>query len=239
MGWQELVADLEKSWRQLDQQIEHFCEATNQNRSASFCKKGCCNCCSLAVNCSFPEALVIASKLTSEQRLALADKVALLRNISLQAEDLKHYLRLFRHKIGGCPFLEPDTGSCSIYSIRPFSCRALISTRNSSWCAVDFGDLHPQEKEAFLSSLDPEVVAFPTHYLAAPQELGLELEAYAMVAMRETFGVALSGNLLYQIWLETEHQLSEVIPKGFVATLEFLEEKQLDLPFLLQLQGSE
>lgn len=238
MDWQELFADLSKSRQQLDQQTEKFCRATEQNRVNCFCEKGCCNCCTLAVNCSFTEALAIAKSLTNKQRQTLEENLPLLRKISLQAEGLKQFLRRFRDQFGGCPFLASEDGHCGIYPQRPFSCRALISTRNSSWCAVDFAKLHPLEKEAFLSSLDPEVVAFPTHYLAAPQELGLELESFALVAMRETFGVALSGNLIYLAWLEREHQLSEIIPQGFTATREFLERKQLDLPFLLQLQGS-
>ena len=121
--------------------------------------------------------------------------------------------------------------------MRPLSCRALISTRNSSWCAVDFAGLHPLEKQAFLSSLDPAIVAFPSHYLAAPQEFALELESVALVAMRDSFGVALSGNLLYLVWLELSHQLSNVLPQGFAATREFIAATQLELPFLLQLQG--
>jgi len=234
MEWPELLVNLDPSRQQLDRQAELLASAEDQ--LPIYCAKGCRNCCSLAVNCSFPEAVAIANSLTADQRQNLNAKLPLLHQISQQAEGLKQFLRQFRARLGGCPFLTIEDGSCSIYPLRPFSCRALLSTRNSNWCAVDFADLHPQEKEAFLSSLDPQLVAFPTHYLAASQELGLELEAQSLVAMRDAFGVALSGNLLYQVWLEAEYQLSAVMSKGFDEARLFLEQNRLDLPFLLQLQ---
>lgn len=235
MGWTELLAALDGRRRLLDKLSAKSCAGQNGTFSI-YCGKGCSNCCSLAVNCSFPEAVAIAQTLSPDQRQRLAAKLPVLRQLSQQAESLVQFLRQFRQQFGGCPFLTSD-GSCAIYPLRPFSCRALLSTRNHSWCAVDFADLHPQEKEAFLSSLDPEVVAFPTHYLAASQELGLEFEASSMAALRDVFGVALSGSLLYQVCLEIDYRLSEVVAQGFDETRSFLEQRQLNLPFLLQLQG--
>ncbi|HEY5672136.1 MAG TPA: YkgJ family cysteine cluster protein [Malonomonas sp.] len=239
MIWQQLLAGLSQARQPFDRQIERLCSKVKSDRVSIYCQKGCANCCTLAVNCSFPEALAIARALESEQKQALKVKIPRLQQVSRQAKDLKMFLRTFRDQLGGCPFLATVDGSCSIYPQRPFSCRALISTRNSSWCGVDFSSLHPQEKTAFISSLDPELVAFPSHYLAATQELGLEFESQARVAMRDSFGFSLTGNLLYLVWLELEQRLSEVIPNGAVVTRKFLEEQQLDLPFLLQLQSNQ
>lgn len=235
IGWEQLLASLSDHRRQLDRQVVQLRAA--EHVGTIYCKEGCGNCCSLAVNCSFPEAVAIAMALDDVQRKQLDTKLPLLRQVSTQAEDLKQFLRLFRQQLGGCPFLDADTACCTTYSLRPLSCRALLSSRNSNWCAVDFADLHPLEKQAFVSSLDPELVAFPTHYLAASQELGIELETELLVDMRDCFGVSLSGNLIYQVWLEAEYRLSEVMTEGFEATLAFLLERELDLPFLLQLQG--
>lgn len=233
MAWPQLFAGLKTSRQQMDRQIDLIC--AKPESATIYCGKGCSNCCSLAVNCSFPEAAAIARELTPQQRQQLAVRLPTLWQLSRQAETLKQFLRLFRSQLGGCPFLD-ETGSCGIYPQRPFSCRSLLSTRNSSWCAVDFGALHPQEKEAFLSSLDQELVAFPTHYLAASQEIGLEYEALSLSQMRESFGFSLSGNLLHQVWLEGEYRLSEVMERGYAETRDFLYEKEADLPFLLQLR---
>ncbi len=237
MAWQQLLTALTGARQQFDRQLERRCAEIKSNRVSLYCQKGCGNCCTLAVNCSFPEALAIAQALNDAQQQRLQEKIPQLHRLSRQAQDLKGFLGAFRAQLGGCPFLSAADGSCRIYPRRPFSCRALISTRNSSWCGVDFSSLHPQEKTAFISSLDPALVAFPSHYLAAAQELGLEFEAQTRVAMRDTFGFSLTGNLLYLLWLELEHQLSEEIPNGVTETRVFLEERQLDRPFLLQLQS--
>jgi len=236
MDWDDLLAGLQPLRQELDRVAEqHFFAGAAVK---IYCHNGCSNCCSLSVNCSFPEAVAIARELTVEQIVALKAKIPLLQQISRQAEDLKDYLRQFRNQFGGCPFLDA-AGSCSIYPHRPLSCRALLSTRNSSWCGVDFAELYPLERDAFISSLDRDVVAFPTHYLAATQELGMELEVSALADMRDRFGVAFSGNLLYQVWLELEYQISEILPRGFAATRKYLEGGNLDFPYLLQLQGAE
>jgi Fe-S-cluster containining protein len=238
MAWQPLLTELTLGHQQFDRLLQQLCSETN-NPIGSYCQKGCSNCCTLAVNCGFSEALAIARTLGDAQKQALKSKIPWLLEASQRANDLKEFLRTFRDQLGGCPFLASEDGSCSIYSQRPCSCRALLSTRNSSWCGVDFGSLHPLEKAAFLSSLDPQLVAFPSHYLAAAQELGLEFESQALAGMRNSFGVALSGNLLYLIWLELEQRLSEVIPHGAEVTRSLLQQKRLVLPFLLQLQDGQ
>jgi Fe-S-cluster containining protein len=236
MAWQEILAELAAGRRRLDEQTGAFSAEAARHHSRLYCEKGCYNCCTLTVNCSFAEAWAISRTLTATQRQILAEKQPKLQALSRQAKHLKEFLGLFREQLGGCAFLNHADGCCSIYQLRPFSCRALLSTRNSSWCAVDFGGLHPLEKEAFLSSLDPQLVAFPTHYLAASRELGLELETKALAAMQHHFGVAMSGNLLYQVWLEQEHGLSEVIAQGVAATRALLAARNLNLPYLLHLQ---
>jgi len=236
MGWEDLHEGLEAGRRKLDSQTGDFHSLASEHRSRIYCEKGCCNCCTLTVDCSFPEALVISRSLNPAQQQEVVGKLPKLGEISRQAKTLKEFLSRFREQLGGCPFLNHEDGCCGIYPLRPFSCRALLSTRNSNWCAIDFAGLHPLEKEAFLSSLDPELVAFPTHYLAASQNLGLELESQALDAMRQDFGVALSGNLIYLVWLEQEHRLSEVIEQGAVTTRNYLEKNRLNLPYLLHLQ---
>jgi len=237
MSWDALFCGLDASRAEIDAQAEEFFSLAVSHRNRIYCEKGCCNCCALAVNCSFPEALAISGVLTVAQQQTLVGKIPTLRTLGEQATSFQDFLGRFRAQLGGCPFLDHLDGCCGIYPVRPFSCRALLSTRNSSWCAVDFAGLHPLEKEAFLSSLDPDLVAFPTHYLAASQKVGLALELRTIAAMHASFGFGLSGNLIYQVWLEQEHQLSRIIPAGFTATLGYLEKNRLNLPLLLNLQG--
>jgi hypothetical protein len=152
------------------------------------------------------------------------------------AADLKSWLGLHRTVIGSCPFLEAD-GACGVYTVRPFSCRALLSTKESRWCGADFSVLGSEEKRTFVASLDLTVVAFPMHYVRVTQELGQELEALAAQRMREQFGFSLYGNFPVLAHLEREHRLSTVFPAGREAVEQLLTREGLNHPFLATLDS--
>jgi hypothetical protein len=84
----------------------------------------------------------------------------------------------------------------------------LLSTRPAAWCTVDFSELSPWDKQAFESSLDRQVVAWPTHYVAATQQLGRALEETLLASMRRDKGWALSGNFPLMVWLERSCRLN-------------------------------
>ncbi|BCR04714.1 zinc/iron-chelating domain-containing protein [Desulfuromonas versatilis] len=234
-AWAGLKADLGRQHGQFDQSCREWLGRYSDAGGRIWCARGCRGCCNLAVNATFSEALLAAEVLTAAQDASLGEHVERLRQMLPEAGDLKSYLRLHRRKVGFCPFLTED-GACGIYASRPFSCRSLLSTRNSDWCAVDFGDLHPLEKQAFLSGLDREVVAYPTHYVAATQGLGAQMEAEATRRMLETFGVALTGNFAVLVYLEKKHGLSRVVADGAGRVEELLAEAGMEHPFLVSLK---
>jgi Fe-S-cluster containining protein len=233
MDWNDELHSVQAAQKRLDEQIKSCLSHAPEQQVNIHCHAGCGNCCTLAVNCSFSEALLIARNLPEKLIQALHEKVTLLQQISRKASGLKSFLQLFRSELGGCPFLDAEA-CCAIYGVRPFSCRALLSTRPADWCGVDFSTLHPLEKQAFMSSLNREVVNFPTHYLAKTQELAVEHEAETVARLFDGSGVALSGNLIYLVWLEREYGLSTIISKGAEVFSALLHDKQLDLPYLLQ-----
>ena len=100
MGWAEIFSELELCRRQFDRQVEAQL-ATKEKGYNIFCCKGCSNCCSLSVNCSFPEAVAIAKMLPAQQIAQLEEKLLSLRHIRKQAESLTQFLRLFREQLGG------------------------------------------------------------------------------------------------------------------------------------------
>jgi Fe-S-cluster containining protein len=232
--WQSLIDEVRQQQALFDEKARASTEDFTAGGGRIYCGRGCRNCCNLAVQCTFTEALAVAEALSDEHAAFLRRHIAHLRQHIREAADLKSYLRLHRQTIGTCPFLEAD-GACGVYAARPFACRSLLSTRPADWCAVDFAELHPLEKQAYLSSLDPAVVAWPTHYLAAPRDLAQEMEAAAAWQMLDTFGFTLSGNLPFLVWLETEYQLSAVAARGHAATLALLEKEGLNLAFLVSL----
>jgi Fe-S-cluster containining protein len=199
-----------------------------------FCHRGCHNCCSLAVNCTFAEALLIAQNLTEAQQGAVRTHAGRLRAALGDVTSLKDYLKMHRRQMGFCPFLDVQ-GACSIYHCRPLSCRSLLSTREEQYCAADFGELPKEKVWAFLGSLDRQIVAFPSHYVAYSQQLGQQLEAQAQQKMVQQFGFALSGNLPFLIDLELQLDLSSVIAQGRAATKALLEGQGAILPYLLEM----
>jgi len=235
--WQSLKDEVRRQQSFFDEKIRTAVDDCTTSGGRIYCHRGCRNCCNLAVQCTFTEALLIADTLGEKHTAVLHEHISRLRQHIGEAVDLKSYLRLHRQRIGFCPFLEAD-GSCGVYSMRPFACRSLLSTRPADWCAVDFAELHPLEKQAFLSSLDPNLVAWPTHYLAAPRDLGQELESAAFWNMHVTFGFTLSGNLPFLVWLVREYGLCAVAAKGYAEVQSLLEKECLHLPFLVNLHHS-
>lgn len=199
-----------------------------------FCANGCANCCTLAVNCTAAEALRLAGGLAEQQRERLRAYVARLKELVGGTANLKDYLRLHRQQLGGCPFLE--NGNCGVYPFRPLSCRALLSTRESRWCGVDFSSLSAAEKEAFLESLDRSVVAFPMHYLASVQETGRGLEMQAAMELTREFGFSLYGSMPVLVHLFSDLGLADGFAEGADAVMAIAAAAGFHSPFLLQVE---
>jgi Fe-S-cluster containining protein len=229
-----ILAEVESMQRFMDM----FCTTASADYCAEngeiFCAKGCSSCCTLAVNCTAGEALLIAAALTAEQKAALAGYAKKLANKLGGLSDMKSYLRLHRKELAGCPFLED--GICGVYAVRPISCRALLATKESHWCGVDFSELSSSDKLAFMESLDRKAVAFPMHYLASSQDAGQQLEAQTSLQMLKEFGFSLYGNMPVLVYLFTAYDLSESFAKGADSVLAVAVSAGLDSPFLLQVE---
>lgn len=233
MSQLDLAAMVTAAQQRLDQAISDW--LPNPGRRI-YCARGCANCCTLNVATTFAEAQLLAAHLTAEQRRRIAARVAELQALLPQTPDFKSFLRAHRSRPTPCPLLDPD-GACGVYVLRPLACRALLSTRDCAWCGVDFATLHALEREAFLSSLDPAVVAFPTHYARVPRELGEAAEDTLLAAMQKHFGFALSGNLCVLLLAETQHRLSDILPLGREAAARHLAAASLDHPFLVTIHN--
>lgn len=203
---------------------------------ALHCRRGCAGCCHMAVHATWPEALTAAGALAEQQVSRLDAYVVRLQAVLPELADLRSYLKRHRQELGPCPFLDAEE-SCSIYPCRPLSCRALLSTRPAAWCTVDFTALSQWDKQAYESSLDRQVVAWPTHYVAATQDFGRELENTLLETMQREQGWALSGNFAVMVWLAwRSRQLGREI--GTLGELNgLLEATRLDSRLLLTING--
>jgi len=234
--WEKLTGELEMQ-QQFMEMLSRSLTTDYRSRGGDiFCARGCSGCCTLVVNCTLTEAILVAAGLDEGRSARVDAYVARLQRLLDGAGDLKSYLRIHRLSSGGCPLLEED-GSCGIYPSRPLSCRALLSTRESRWCSADFASLSPVEKEAFVESLDREAVAFPMHYLAASRDAGAGLENRLFIRMAETFGFPVYGNMPVLVHLVKRYDLARVVAAGRGAMEELLARVGLDNPLLLQLEG--
>lgn len=169
------------------------------------CQNGCSGCCNLAVHATYPEASAVAKSLSVEQHEQLNLYIQRLKQALPALFDLKSYLKTHRQELGPCAFLDNE-GSCTIYSIRPIVCRSLLSTRPAAWCTVDFTQLDEWDKQAYENGLDRSVVAWPTHYVAATQEYGRQLETEILNTMQSQHGWSLAGNFALMVWLAQQCQ---------------------------------
>jgi hypothetical protein len=228
---------LAKLARQRQTELDGQLAAWRQGPGAGarlWCGPGCGNCCTLAVNCTLPEALAVAAVLDDAQRGRLAATAGRVIAHAQQRNDAREFLTGYRETAGPCPFLAAHA-SCSIYAHRPLACRALLATRPADWCGVNLAELPEFERDVFLASLDRNIVAFPTHYAAAPQELAANFERGLIIAMIRFIGFGVTGNLPLLVWLAGQAGFDEALAGGADACLALLASHHADRPFLVQI----
>jgi Fe-S-cluster containining protein len=233
--WQELTRDLATQQTFMDMFTRSWIDSYQEQGGRIYCAKGCSACCTLTVNCTLAEAVAIAGVLSEAQAERVSQYVARLIDKVEHLTDLKEYLRVHRRDMGGCPLLD-EAGACGVYATRPFSCRALLSTRESYWCGADFSSLSDDEKKEFIEGLDLGVTAFPMHYVASTQEAGQDLEKGGEKRMKERFGFSLYGNMPVLVDLVRNHGLADACSSGHEAALRIIEATGTGHPLLLDVR---
>lgn len=230
------LADMLEELHQRKLILDQFCSAWSseyrQRGGTVYCGKGCSGCCSLVVNCTLLEALQIAAVCTPQQQQQLQKLAPRLKATADRCGSLKEWLAAYRSQLSPCLFLASD-GTCSVYEVRPLSCRSLLSTCSPNWCTTDFSSLSSEEKQTFMAGLDRSAAAFPTHYAATTQEIGRELEEATLRQMESAYGFSLVGCLPWLVWLELQHRISGLLAAGEETVRRYLAQHDLDSCFLL------
>jgi hypothetical protein len=232
----EMIAALTSLARQRQAELDSGIVSWREEAGAGvrlWCGPRCGNCCTLTVNCTLAEAPAIRSVLDDRLRERLAATVEKIISHARLCRDARTFFSGYRRAVGPCPYLD-DSANCSIYAERPLACRALLSTRPTDWCGVNLAELPEFERDAFLASLDRNMVAFPTHYAAAPQELAANLERGLMLAMIRTFGFSVTGNLPVLVWLTGQKGFDALMDGSPATFLKFVVEHRIDYPYLMQ-----
>lgn len=158
---------IEHLYTEGEQTQQNLLEQLNSNdlKNAHLdCKKGCSHCCGLIVKVAIPELFLIFEHLMASKKEdeLLALMVMLKENIDTKEVQTERSERI---KIK-CAFLSNNI--CSIYSVRPFSCRAWNSSKVQS-CIE------------FMTNDEIEIPISPTHY--APFHTILKATTKALQAL--------------------------------------------------------
>ena len=231
--WEGLKEVIKNEAVSLDSLIAEWLKTRATTGKRIFCAAGCSNCCTLFVQSSLIEALLVAAELDAAQLYKLQEYVLLQRKSLTGVSDFLTILRKQRQEIGPCPFLD-NSDRCSIYAQRPLACRALLSTKPAEWCSVDFSTLDPLEKRLYLESLERPVVAFPVHYVAAIQNSAQSVEARLLIQMEDQLGAAISGNFPLLVYLAYTTNLPSRIKENHAQCLQILQSNPFFHPLLIQ-----
>lgn len=141
------------------------------------CRKGCSFCCYLKVTATILEVIRIAAALDGEPS---RDRSSILISTADKVTGLSDRDRLAR-KVP-CPLL--IDGACSIYEVRPVTCRALLS-RSASLCERQFNaSAAPDDALLVPSPLTPRLLAASliNGQIAALRDLGLASHPVELVS---------------------------------------------------------
>lgn len=233
-AWRDLRRAVKDEAAALDRLIAEWLRARAASGRRIFCQDGCSGCCTLFVQATLVEALVVAEGLDSVQLHKLEGYILRQRENFAGESDFLAVLRKQRTTIGPCPFLD-EAGSCSIYELRPLACRALLSTKDPAWCDVDFSTLDPLEKRLYLESLEQEVVAYPVHYVASTQNAAQRAENRLLEQMPEG---AISGNFPLLVYLASTTQLAAQLRSESVNWQQQLSASDFFHPLLIQMPAA-
>ena len=232
-SWKPLLEELNTQQECLDMMSAAWTADYRSHGGTVFCGRGCRECCSLTVNCTLTEAVALAQSMNDTQAQAVKEYADLLGKLVTPEMNLKEYLRMQRREMWWCPLLDDDD-ACSVYASRPLSCRALLSTKESFFCGVDFAELISEEKQAYAQSLDNTVTEYPLHYVAFTRETGREFETRALALMRKNFGFSVYGTMPVLVHFVLSWGFTETVFIGRDAGEAVATQAGLIHPFLVQ-----
>lgn len=163
------------------------------------CKAGCAYCCHTRVSTSIAEVFVIAEQL----RVNLSPEVfAVVKNqiCSLAKQDDTTNLDWWLNNAVPCPFLGGDEGNlCTIYEIRPFTCRSHHSTSVAD-CKQGFEERRAMEIPCF-PVLRRGVDLYSAAFVAGMRKQGMASYEVGFIA---ALAIALSDEAASERWLAGE-----------------------------------
>ena len=113
-----------------------------------FCHKGCCNCCHELVYCTADEARLIHDHCQATGlAIDLAKLERQLRHVATDAQGDHTGATTWNDQEEAdqaCVFLDPQTGACRIWPVRPMVCRVHLAEGTDAHCRPHNGQVDPE-----------------------------------------------------------------------------------------------
>ncbi|WP_282036658.1 YkgJ family cysteine cluster protein [Saccharicrinis aurantiacus] len=143
-----LFMGMQANYQAVSQLTQSFAQRAIEQETPIACKKGCKWCCYQPVYLTTNEALLIHEYM--HQAFDESQRARLLTNAKQRLKKTKGLEEEKKQDIShACPFL--IEGACSIYPVRPMSCRVYLSSDESS-CKMKYDN--PKDKSDFPKLFD-------------------------------------------------------------------------------------
>ncbi|PIE34567.1 hypothetical protein CSA56_07385 [candidate division KSB3 bacterium] len=221
-----LRKELATIYSSYDNELQHWIDSYERGVS---CYKGCRTCCNMSVGLSLPEAFVLADSLSDAEYERVAEYA---RQVYYYAGVTTDYLADFRTAgPGWCPFLDEESGACSIHERRPANCHHVYSNLPPKYCDKDMERLleHDAEKrQEFLSQLDPDINEYDLPIIAPLEKIFSEkYQYYLIILAARYFNVIVQGEMSWLILLAREYDLWNMVTGADKQLSDFYEQLQV------------
>jgi Fe-S-cluster containining protein len=166
-GNKYIVASMEKNDRRMGRRLLQVYEELDPliqdaaTKMKAQCRAGCASCCHLFNLISFPEAVAIAEYIVKHDGLRrtipqITQKLTIqLKDVDLSGDSKKARQSYFE-KQHACVFLNSATSLCTIYPVRPMTCRSHYVVSDPKSCQVqetgDVASLDLRDMELYVAS---------------------------------------------------------------------------------------
>jgi len=207
---------VQRAYRRYAAQADRWTQDYSRRGGTVHCQAGCFHCCDFPVRISLAEGLLTASALSQVQLRAMATRAAEVLANARASQGWDEYFRRHRLEIGYCPLLDPQSGGCTAYEVRPTRCRDTFSALSAHYCrAGTLERMDRREEQAYrtLVARTPGTDG-ESHYIAPLEDLSEPVGAAASRAMRTEWGLEVWGDFPLLVTLSQDPAFMAAVRGG-------------------------
>ncbi|WP_051935383.1 YkgJ family cysteine cluster protein [Deinococcus sp. YIM 77859] len=191
-----VTAAVERGYAAYTRRAQAWTARYQERGGRVYCGAGCFACCNMPIRVSLAEALVTAQALSEEEAARVETHARRVLRNARTAPNEGVYVERHRTEVGFCPLLDPASGGCTRYDVRPTRCRDTFSALPARYCEAGAWEaMTRREREQY----QREVRRTPgtdgeLHFIAPLEHLSEPIWAAAARAMRTEWGLEAWGD---------------------------------------------